>query len=146
MKERKEALKNYLKNKSPGTDGLTAEFCSFFWDLLSDTMVNSFNHGFQKGVMEISQRQSIIRLIPKKDKDLSRLENWRPISGNLCETENFTSKINKLQKLFNIWSQRDLSLYGRIVIAKLIYSSTCVQAPAQVSDIVNKLVINYIEW
>ena len=69
---------------------------------------------------------------------------------NLCETENFTSKINKLQKLFNIWSQRDLSLYGRILIAKtlglskLIYSSACVQTPAQVSDIVNKLVVNFI--
>ena len=63
---------------------------------------------------------------------------------NLCETENFASKINTLQKLFNIWSQRDLSLYGRILIAKtlgvskLIYSSTCGQTPAQLSDIVNK--------
>ena len=69
---------------------------------------------------------------------------------NLCETENFTSKINKLQKLFNIWSQRDLSLYGRILItktlglSKLIYSSACVQTPARVSDIVNKLVVNFI--
>ena len=69
---------------------------------------------------------------------------------NLCETENFTSKINKLQKLFNIWSQRDLSLYGRILItktlglSKLIYSSTCVQTPARMSDIVNKLVVNFI--
>ena len=33
---------------------------------------------------------------------------------NLCETENFTSKINKLQKIFNICSQPDLSLCGRI--------------------------------
>ena len=75
VKECKEALK-----KSPGTDGLTAEFYSFFWDLLSDTMVNSFNYGFQKGELAISQRQSIIRLIPKKHKNLSRLKKWRPIS------------------------------------------------------------------
>jgi len=58
--------------------------------------------------------------------------------------------MNKLQKLFNIWSQLDLSLYGRILItknlglSKLIYSSACVQTPAQVSDIVNKLVVNFI--
>ena len=71
----KEALKNFSKNKSPGTDGLTAEFYSFFWDLLSDTMVNSFNYGFQKGELTISQRQSIIRLILKKNKNLSRLQN-----------------------------------------------------------------------
>ena len=68
----------------------------------------------------------------------------------LCETENFIFKINKLQKLFNIWSKCDLSLYGSILIAKtlgvskLIYSSACVQTPAQVSDIVNKLVVNFI--
>ena len=45
-------------------------------------MVNSFNYGFQKGKLTVSQRQSIIRLIPKKDKDkdLSRLKNWRPSS------------------------------------------------------------------
>ena len=43
-------------------------------------MVKSFHYGFQKGELTISQRQSIIRLIPKKDKDLSRLKNWRPIS------------------------------------------------------------------
>ena len=29
------ALKGFQKNKSPGKDGLTAEFNSFFWDLLS---------------------------------------------------------------------------------------------------------------
>ena len=80
VKECKEALKNFSKNKSPGTHGLTAEFYSFFWDLLSDTMVNNFNYGLQKGELTISQRQSIIRLIPQKDKNLSRLKNWRPIS------------------------------------------------------------------
>ena len=80
VEECKEALKNFSKNKSPGTDGLTAEFYSFFGDLLSDTMVNNFNYGFQKGKLTVSQRQSTIRLIQKKDKDLSRLKNWRPIS------------------------------------------------------------------
>ena len=43
--------------------------------------------------------------------------------------------------------------YGRILIAKtlglskLIYSNACVQTPAQVPDIVNKLVVNfYMQW
>ena len=43
-------------------------------------MVNSFNYGFQKGELAISQKQSVIRLIQKKDKDSLRLKNWRPIS------------------------------------------------------------------
>ncbi|KAL9963651.1 hypothetical protein ACROYT_G027178 [Oculina patagonica] len=43
-------------------------------------MVDSFNYAFRKGELSISQRQGIIRLIPKKDKNLSYLKNWRPIS------------------------------------------------------------------
>ena len=74
------ALKGFQKNKFPGKDGLTAEFYSFFWDPLSSTMINSFNYGFVKGELSISQRQGIIRLIPKKNKNLSLLKNWRPIS------------------------------------------------------------------
>ena len=43
-------------------------------------MINSFNYGFVKGELSISQRQGIIRLIPTKNKNLSLLKNWRPIS------------------------------------------------------------------
>ena len=74
------ALKAFQKNKSPGTDCLTAEFYSFFWEHLSSTMINSFNYGFVKGELSISKRQGIIRLIPKKNKNLPLLKNWRPIS------------------------------------------------------------------
>ena len=80
VEECKEALKSFSRSKSRGMDGLYAEFYSFFWDLLFGTMVNSFNYGFQKGELAISQKQSVIRLIPKTDKDLSRLKYWCPIS------------------------------------------------------------------
>ena len=68
------ALKSFQKNKTPGTDGLTAEFYIFFGDKLGKFLVNSFNSRFQKGKLSISQRQGIIRLIPKKDKNLSYLK------------------------------------------------------------------------
>ena len=42
------ALKCFQKNKSPGNDGFTAKFYSFFWNQLGKTMVNSFNYGFHK--------------------------------------------------------------------------------------------------
>ena len=74
------ALKCFQRNKSPGNDGFTAEFYSFFWNQLGKTMVISFNYGFHKGELSISQRQSVIRLIPKKNKNLLYLKNWRPIS------------------------------------------------------------------
>lgn len=78
QKSVKKHWKTLGKISPRGMDGLSAEFYRFFWDLSSDTMVNSYNYGFQKGELSISQRQGIIRLIQKKD--LSFLKNWHPIS------------------------------------------------------------------
>ena len=43
-------------------------------------LIDCLNHGALQGELSISQRQGIISLIPKKDKDLLSLKNWRPIS------------------------------------------------------------------
>ena len=43
-------------------------------------MIHCLNHGALQGELSICQRQGIISLIPKKDKDLLSLKNWRPIS------------------------------------------------------------------
>lgn len=74
------ALSKFSINKTPGTDGLSAEFYRFFWSELGEIMVNSFNYSLKKGEMSISQKQGIINLIPKKKKNPLLLENWRPIS------------------------------------------------------------------
>ena len=67
-------------NKTPGTDGLTSEFYRYFWNAVSKFMVESFNHALQHGSLSISQRQGIISLIPKKNKNAEYLTNWRPVS------------------------------------------------------------------
>ena len=74
------AIKEFKNNKSPGTDGFTAEFYKFFWPELKTEMTSSFNYAFQNGSLSISQRRGIISLIPKKNKDKTLLENLRPIS------------------------------------------------------------------
>ena len=67
-----------------------------------------------------------------------------------CEQENFGNKLIKVKKLFNLWSQRDLSLYGKITIAKtlglskLISSSACLHTPPYVTDTVNKLIADFV--
>ena len=47
------ALKTFNKNKSPGTDGFTAEFYLRFWDGLGQVMVDSFNYAFTTGNLSI---------------------------------------------------------------------------------------------
>jgi len=43
-------------------------------------MVQSFNYAYKHGQLNITQKQGIIKLIPKSRKDKSFLENWRPLS------------------------------------------------------------------
>ena len=38
------------------------------------------NWSYQNGELSISQRQAVIKLIEKKDKDKKLIKNWRPIS------------------------------------------------------------------
>jgi exonuclease III/uncharacterized protein Smg (DUF494 family) len=67
-------------NKSPGTDGLTNEFYKEYWPLIKNYMLNSYNLGLKRGKLNISQRRGIISLIPKPQKNLEELKNWRPIT------------------------------------------------------------------
>ncbi len=74
------AIKAMPNNKSPGTDGFTPEFYKFFWIDIKNLLVNSINAAYLNGKMSIEQRRGIISLIPKKDKNIWRLGNWRPIT------------------------------------------------------------------
>ena len=80
VEECQNALKDFDNNKSPGSDGLPAEFYRFFWPDICHDLVASYNFASQHGMLSISQRRGIISLIPKKFKDKTILENLRPIS------------------------------------------------------------------
>ena len=56
-------------NKSPGNDSITKEFLEYFWGKLRTFLVSTLNHSFEKGQLSASQKQAIITLIEKKDKD-----------------------------------------------------------------------------
>ena len=78
-KELFKALKSMPNGKSPGNDGLTKNFSNMLvWS--KKTFLSSVSHSFDKGELCISQRQAIIKLIEKKDKDKRLLQNSRPIS------------------------------------------------------------------
>ena len=74
------SLKEFSRGKSPGTDGLTAEFYLKFWELLGQELVDSLNDALEIAKLSILQKRGIITLIPKKDKNKVFLNNWRPIS------------------------------------------------------------------
>jgi len=73
-------LSLFERNKAPGSDGLQIEFYRTFWPFIKKPLLECFNYIFQSGKLSITQRQGVISLLPKKDKDPLYIANWRPIS------------------------------------------------------------------
>ena len=67
-------------DKSPGNNGLTKESCVTFWNKWKEIFLDSVSEAKEKGLLNTSQRQAIIKLIEKRDGDKRFIQNWRPIS------------------------------------------------------------------
>ena len=50
------ALKTMEANKSPGSDGFSAEFYKVLWSDIAPFLVNAINCSFQKGLLSVTQR------------------------------------------------------------------------------------------
>ena len=72
-------VNTFSKDKSPGNDGLTAEFYQTFFIVIGKDLVEVINEGFKRGELSLSMRRGVIVLIWKGD-DKRLLKNWRPIS------------------------------------------------------------------
>ena len=62
------ALKSFKANKSPGCDGLPAEFYLTFWNRIGEKLVKTLNYCCKKGSLSISQRRGVITLLEKREK------------------------------------------------------------------------------
>ena len=67
--EVKHELNKMEINKSPGNDGLTKEFYETFWDYVKVPLLLPFNMAFLKKELSTSQKQAVIKLIEKKDRN-----------------------------------------------------------------------------
>jgi exodeoxyribonuclease-3 len=107
-----EIIKNNPPNKSPGTDGFNNEFYKEYWNTIKSYVINSMNHSLQRGKLNLSQRRGIISLIPKPQKDLEELKNWRPITLLNQDYKYLTKAIaNRIQKLLPNIIEPDQDLY-----------------------------------
>ena len=75
-----EALKSMDPDKTPGTDGLPAEFYKLFWNDISIYLLSALNLAYESGCLSVTQKRGIIKLIPKKDVEPFYIKNWRPIT------------------------------------------------------------------
>ena len=68
----------------------------------------------------------------------------------LATKRNFFEKLPKLKKILNIWSSRDISIYGRVnivktlAISKLTFVCSVLDTPKGFTDEVNNIMFDYI--
>jgi len=74
------AMRQMADNKSPGDDGLPVEFYKQFWPELKEMLFTVYKHSLTCGEFYGSMTRGIIRLLPKPEKDLLHIKNWRPIT------------------------------------------------------------------
>jgi hypothetical protein len=73
-------LQKSKNNKSPGSDGYTAEFVKNFWRDIGYFLLRSINYAYTNNTFSITKKQGVITCLPKPGKPRNTLKNWRPIS------------------------------------------------------------------
>jgi len=105
-------------DKSPGNDGLTKEFYTKFWPTIGKNVFDSFQAARLKQELSTSQRQAIIKLLEKKDRDRRFIKNWRPISLLNIDVKILNKTLaSKLKQVLPAIIQSDQTAYvkGRFI-------------------------------
>ena len=107
-------------DKFPGNDGLTKEFYEFFWDDIKSSLSDSIKKSFISREIPTPQKQAVIKLIEKKDRDKRLIENWHPISLLNIDTKLISKVIAiRLKKVLNnLISENQISYLNKRFISE----------------------------
>ena len=68
----------------------------------------------------------------------------------VVSSQNFQEKLDKIQKVINIWNMRGLSLFGRVTIVKtflipkLLYVSSIIQTPMEIIKRMERMIFKFL--
>lgn len=110
-KECYDVIKCMKSNKSPGDDGLPAEFYKVFWVNIKELVLNSYHEAYATGELSDSQKRSVLTLIFKKG-DRELLVNYRPLSLTNTDYKILAFALaNRLHKVINEIVHKDQTAY-----------------------------------
>ena len=124
-------------NKSPENNGLTKEFYETFWEGLKKPLCASITKTFHRGELSHSQKQAVVKLIEKKDRDKKFIKNWRPIQLLNIGTK-LISKV-LVERLKNVL--RSLVSSNQTAYVKGRFISECGRLISDVLEICDKLLL-----
>lgn len=111
------ALGHTPRNRTPGIDGLPAEFLSTYRTSLLPLLLLVFNDAIAHGALPSSSRTAVIQLVPKTG-DLTQLSNYRPLSM-LCTDYKLLAKVvaRRLASIIDLLIAPDQTgfIRGRII-------------------------------
>ena len=117
------AIDSQKNNKSPGNDGLTAEFYKHFSKDLAPILLEVYDSWKQLGIIGISSRTGIISVIYKKG-DKKDIANYRPISLLNLDYKIYTTILkNRMQQTLNniIGENQTAAIKNRTILHSFYY-------------------------
>jgi hypothetical protein len=84
------AIRALRPRRAPGPDGIPYEWYQTFADTLVPVLLPLFNSILAGAPPPPSWSRTVISLLPKPDRDLSSLANWRPITLSNCDCKIFS--------------------------------------------------------
>lgn len=128
LEEATKALKEMANNKAPGSDGLSKEFYTKFWDLMGKELVEVFNVAYRATQLSESQRLAVITLLYKKG-EKADIKNWRPISLLNVDFKILSKCLaNRLKKCMDTIVHQDQTcgIKGRTIFENIIFTQDAV--------------------
>ena len=106
------------RDSAPGPDGIPYSIIGLLWSTYGKLLCDAWNYSLRTGKLPPSHKVSYLKLIPKAEKDLKYLTNWRPITLSNCDhkliTKTYATKMSEIVSPL-IKERQTAYLKGRLI-------------------------------